>query len=413
MRILQVNKFNYLKGGSEKYFLELAELLTENGHVVAKFAMQNPLNLKDEHDQYFVSQVDFNGGTIWNKLRAAGRIIWSFEAARKFESLIQDFQPEVIHIHNIYHQISPSILRVARKYRVPVVMHLHDYKLVCPNMKMYNSTGICERCKGGGFYHCAAGKCLKNSYAKSLLASLEMYLHHRILKIYQKTIVIFIAPSAFLAKKMIEWGVAEDKIVVLPYFIKTDDYIPNYQPGDYLLFYGRLAREKGILTLLRAYKSLNINALPLKIVGAGAEFAELKAEIEHLGLENKVVLLGPKYGETLKQLVAQSYAVIVPSEWYEVSGLVNLEASLLGKPVIASRIGGITEVVGHQETGLLFPAGNEAKLAESLRLILSDEVLAEELGRAGHRYIMTNFSKKSHLVKILALYKKAIRANQH
>ncbi|MEI8361260.1 MAG: glycosyltransferase family 4 protein [bacterium] len=413
MRILQVNKFNYQKGGSEKYFLELSEALEQQGHEVAKFSMQNPLNFKDKNEKYFVSQVDFNQGSFYDKIRAAFRLFWSFEAAKKFDQLLLDFQPEVVHIHNIYHQLSPSILLKAKKRRIPVIMHLHDYKLLCPNMKMYNQGGVCEQCKGGRYFNCTLKRCLKESYLKSLLASLEMYFHHAILKIYERVITTYIAPSMFVLKKAIEWGVEQDKIVHLPYFIKTVDYEPQYEPGDYLLFYGRLVKEKGVKTLLLAYQTLGHKVPNLKIVGAGPEYKELEQQIKELGLASKVVMTGPKYGETLKQLVANCYAIIVPSEWYEVTGIVNMEASILGKPVLAANIGGIGEVVKNKETGLLFKSGSVKSLSEALGLLLSDEALARQFGEAGHEYIVKNYNKKNHLSKIVSVYKNAIQAEKN
>lgn len=411
MKILQVNKFNYLKGGSEKYFLDLIELLKRDGHQVAKFAMQSPKNLADEHENLFVSEVNFNGGSIWNKLRAAGRIFWSFEAARKFDSLIKEFKPDVIHLHNIYHQLSPSILKVAKKHQVPIVMHLHDYKLLCPNMKMYNSTGICERCRGGKYYNCTAYKCLKDSYLKSLLASLEMYLHHQILKIYERTVDYYIASSEFMADKAIAWGVPAEKLIIQPYFIKTEEYGYDPTPGKYLLYYGRLVKEKGVSTLLRACKELGNDCLPLKIVGDGPELENLKQEIKQLNIGHRVELICPTYGEAMNKLVLDSYAVIVPSEWYEVTGLVNLDAGMMGKPVIASRNGGIQYVIKDQETGLLFYAGSVSSLTESLSRLMKNPKLAEKLGRAAHEYVLANYNGKNHLAGMLGIYQKIINSN--
>lgn len=405
MRILQVNKFNYLKGGADKYFLELTEELKKAGHEVAKFSMDHKDNLIDENQGYFVSNVDFNNGNLWQKLRAAGRIFWSFEAARKFEALIKDFKPEVVHIHNIYHQISPSILRVAKRHGLPIVMHLHDYKLLCPNYKMYNSSGICEKCRGGKYYHCALNRCLKQSLAKSLLASLEMYLHHTFLKIYERSIDQYIAPSEFVRTKAIEWGVPTDKLVTQSYFIRTEEFVPNFEIGKYLLYFGRLSEEKGIKTLVRAYAGLRAANLPLKIVGSGPIYGELKDLIQELGLTENVALTGPKQGEELKKIISGSYAVIVPSEWHEVTGLVNLEAGLCGKPLVVARSGGIPEAVMEPETALTFEPGNEADLVEKLREIVDRPDLARKMGENGHEFVLANFSSKNHIKRLEEVYK--------
>ncbi|KKQ59875.1 MAG: group 1 glycosyl transferase [Parcubacteria group bacterium GW2011_GWE2_38_18] len=174
MRVLLVNKFNYLKGGADKYFIELAETLNQAGVETAKFCMSDEKNLPDKNNKYFLSKIDFNDFKLGDAFKYLGRILFSIEAAKKFESLLNDFKPDIVHIHNIYHQISPSILRVAKRHKLPVVMHLHDFKLLCPNYKMYTQNQVCERCKGGKFFNCTRYRCLKNSYAKSLLATIEM-----------------------------------------------------------------------------------------------------------------------------------------------------------------------------------------------------------------------------------------------
>ncbi len=402
MRIILANKFNHLKGGADKYFLDLADILAGAGMEVAKFSMASPENLADRHERYFVSQVDFNKGNLFQKLKAAGRLLYSFEAARKFERLVADFKPDLVHIHNIYHQISPSILPVAKRHGLPVIMHLHDYKLLCPNYRMFNRQGICEKCKGGKFYHCALDRCLKDSFSKSLLGSLEMYLQHKILKIWDRNIDLYIAPSEFMRAKAIEWGVEPGKIAVLPYFIKTAEFRPGGHGDDYLLFFGRLSPEKGIDTLIEAVEKLP--EVKLKIVGPGPEFQVLKERIGSSGLKDRVELLGPKYGEELKALVRNSLAVVVPSRWYEVSGIVNLEAAALGRPIIASDIGGIGEIVKDGINGLLFKPGDSEDLARKIRLLKT-----VDLPGLGDWAVSERFSPQIHLEKLRSIYERYVR----
>lgn len=402
MRIILANKFNHLKGGADKYFLDLADILAGAGMEVAKFSMASPENLADRHERYFVSQVDFNKGNLFQKLKAAGRLLYSFEAARKFERLVADFKPDLVHIHNIYHQISPSILPVAKRHGLPVIMHLHDYKLLCPNYRMFNRQGICEKCKGGKFYHCALDRCLKDSFSKSLLGSLEMYLQHKILKIWDRNIDLYIAPSEFMRAKAIEWGVEPGKIAVLPYFIKTGEFRPGGHGDDYLLFFGRLSPEKGIDTLIEAVEKLP--EVKLKIVGSGPEFQVLKERIGSSGLKSRVELLGPKYGEELKGLVRNSLAVVVPSRWYEVSGIVNLEAAALGRPIIASDIGGIGEIVKDGINGLLFKPGDSEDLARKIGLLKT-----VDLPGLGDRAVSERFSPQIHLEKLRSIYERYVR----
>ncbi len=415
MKVLQVNKFNHLVGGADKYFLDLAELLPLRGVETAKFCMAHPDNLPDKYAQYFASQADFNDYNIIGGLKNAGRMIYSREAARRFEKVVKVFRPDRVHLHNIYHQLSPSLLPTAKKYGLPVVMHLHDYKYLCPNYKLYNARGVCERCRGGKYYNCARYKCLKDSRSKSALAALEMYIHHRLLRIYEKNVDLFIAPSEFMKNKYLEWGGDPAKITVVPYFIKTDEYEPKFTPGDYFLYYGRLSGEKGVGTLLKAFKCLikNRPEAKLKIIGKGPEFGNLKLEIGNLGLADSVKLLGAKYGEELRQIVAGSLAVIVPSEWYEVSGIVIMEANALGKPVVGANIGGIGENIADNETGMLFTPGQAGELANKMKILMNNPALAEILGKQGRERVVGRNSPKKHLDKIIEIYQMQIQNSKH
>ncbi|KKR20262.1 MAG: group 1 glycosyl transferase [Parcubacteria group bacterium GW2011_GWE2_39_37] len=402
MRVLLVNKFNYLKGGADKYFIELAELLNQGRVETAKFCMAYEKNLPDKDSGYFLKKIDFNDFKFSFIFKYLSRILFSFEAAKKFELLLNDFKPDIVHIHNIYHQISPSILMVAKKHKLPIVMHLHDFKLLCPNYKMYTQDQVCERCKGGKFFNCTKYRCLKNSYVKSLLATIEMYFHHKILRIYEKNIIQFIAPSEFVKNKAIEWGIPAEKISLLPYFIKLDEFTPDFTVGNYWLYFGRLEKEKGIYTLLEAINMVNDGKL--KIVGIGSESENIKKYIIENNLSSKVELLGAKYGQDLKLLIAQARAVIVPSEWYEVSGIVNLEALALGKLVIASNIGGIKEIITDNQTGLLFTPGSVSELAEKMKIAAENDLM--ELAKAGRESVVIKYNDKFHLNKILELYKR-------
>ena len=215
MKILQVNQFYYLRGGAERYFLDLTEALRREGHEVAVFSMQHPKNQATPWSRYFISRISFNEMDLRYALKAPGRVIYSLEAKRKFSQLLDDFQPDVIHIHNIYHHLSPSLLTVAKKRKIPVVMHLHDYKMICPNQSLFTKGAYCERCRDEKFYHCLLNKCLKGSLPGSALATVEMYLHHSVFRIYEKNIDCFIAPSRFMKDTMVRFGQKAEKIRVI------------------------------------------------------------------------------------------------------------------------------------------------------------------------------------------------------
>lgn len=403
MRILQVNKFHYLRGGAEKYFLDMAEKLRQDGHEVAVFSMRHPKNLPSPWEKYFVSRISFNESKLRDKLLAPGRIIYSLEAKRKFRKLVDDFRPEVIHIHNIYHQLSPSILSVARKRNIPVVMHLHDYKLVCPNYQLFVDNKICYRCRKHRYCQAIKHRCFKGSLVQSTLVALEMFLHHRVWKIYEKAVSLYIAPSAFMKDTVVSFGIPAEKVEVLYNFIdRPKTVVENIETQNYLLYYGRLSPEKGIDVLLESLKSM-ANAPILKIVGSGPEMEKLKAMAQSLGLEKSVELLGPKYGADLEKIILGAKAVIIPSIWAENMPFVLLESLALGKVVIASRTGGLPELITQGESGFLFENGNAQDLAE--KILALDNYDLKKIGSAAKEQV-ADLNLENHYGKLLDIYRR-------
>jgi glycosyltransferase involved in cell wall biosynthesis len=406
MKVLMVNKFNYLRGGADKYFLDLSHLLQINGVEVAHFCMHHPQNMPDKHNQYFVSYLNFNKFSWRSALKYFSRMFYSFEAKEKFERLVIDFAPDVIHLHNIYHQLSPSILSVAKKYHIPVVMHLHDYKLVCPNYKMFHHGKICESCSGGKYWRCITHRCFQNSLFKSILVAMEMWLHHKVLKIYEKNVACYIAPSDFMRNKMIANGVLADKLQTIHHFLDTNDLQPQYDVGNYFLYVGRLSEEKGIEQLLQATQM--VRGARLKIVGAGSMSNFVKKEIARLQINDRVEIIGPKYHEELQHIVRDSLAVVVPSIWYEVFGLVALEASALGKAVLAADIGGLPEVVQDKVSGLLFNPFLASDLAAKMQWASTHQIELSAMGRSGRSLVEQNFTPQEHFSKIMGVYKEVM-----
>jgi glycosyltransferase involved in cell wall biosynthesis len=381
MKILQVNKFNYLRGGAERAFLAISEQLEKDGHEVARFCMQHPKNLPSPWSKYFVSRLSFNEGGLKDKLKAPFRIIYSTEARRLFAKLLDDFKPDIIHCHNIYHQLSPSILPEARKRKIPVVMHLWDYKLVCPNYKLFTHNEPCTRCLGGKYGNCLKYRCF-NSFSKSLVATLEMFIHHKLLNIYKANIDRYIAPCQFMKNICTQAKFPENKIDLVYNFYtpEFDREAPQEQCEDYLLYFGRLAKEKGVETLIRAAK---IGKETIKIVGDGPELANLETIVKELKIEDKVKFLGWKHGEDLTNIINHAKAVIIPSVWYENNPFVLSESLIKGKIVIGSAIGGISEIIKDGDNGFIFKPGSPVDLASVIaKLSLTDLNLMSKRARA-------------------------------
>ncbi len=402
MKILLVNKFFYLKGGSERVFLEEADLLKRNGHQVVFFSMFDKRNLSCPQSKYFINHIDYET-PVKNIKQKILKMLYSFEAKEKIEELLNDYQIDIAHLHNIYHQISPSILDVFVKYKIPTVMTLHDYKLVCPSYSMLAHGKPCEECRNGKYFWCLLKKCTKGSYAKSLLNVVEMYLHHEIIHIYDK-IDVFISPSIFLKRKLKEMGFKKE-IVYLPNFVNAKDYLPKYSFNEKIIcYFGRLSEEKGLFTLLNAVKGIDIK---LKIIGDGPIRKDLEERVRKENLEN-VSFLGYKSGYELKEEVRNSMAVVLPSEWYENNPTAVLEAFALGKPLLGGRLGGIPELVKDGKTGLTFEPGNSGDLRSKIESLLENPKQIAEMGKKARKFVEESFNPEKHYIQVIEVYKKLL-----
>lgn len=405
MKIIQINKFNYLRGGAEKYFLELSERLTQDGHQVAKFCMTDRRNLADTWSGYWLSQIDFEQPGLPDKLRAPGRIIYSRAAKKGLAKLIKDFQPDIIHAHNIYHQLSPSVLDAAREAKVPVVMTLHDYKLICPNYQLLNHGQVCQKCLDGNFWHCFQEKCFKDSRSQSFLASLEAVLHQR-WQTYQRGVDLFIAPSQFMADKCQAAGWPNDRLQVL---INPVPELPvgQRQVQDYFLYAGRLSGEKGVDVLLRALEGSNYR---LKIAGRGPEENALRQLVKDLKLSEQVDFLGQQGHQQLASLLDGAIALTVPSIWYENMPLNILEALGRGCPVVASRIGGIPEIINHQVNGWLVEPGNSSSWTKALdQAVQADAIRFSQQAKES----VEKYGWNKHFSAIEAIYQQILQNRSH
>lgn len=402
MKILLVNKFLFPKGGDAVSTLETGRLLEARGHEVVFWGMKHPANPPYPYEQYFVDYVDYDAPAgLKKKIKVALDILYSREAAVKFGQLLDQVKPDIAHLNNFAHQISPSILPQLKQRGIPAVMTLRDYKIVCPAYSLFVRGRPCQRCENGRYFQCFLNKCVKDSYAKSFLNSLEMYLHHRLWRLYG-LVDVYISPSRFLKDKAHEMGFNKE-IIHLPNFVASDKFIPSYEPGHNLCYLGRLSREKGLDTLIEAMKGLD---LQLKIIGTGPRLKSLEAKIARDNIRN-IDFLGHLTGDGLKREISNCLAVVVPSEWYENFSRVILEAFASGKPIIGSRIGGIPEMVRDRITGLLFEPGQAAALAEKINLLAANRPLARQMGIRARKLVEAEFNPSGHYDKLMKIYLQA------
>lgn len=420
MNILHINKFHYLRGGAESVYLNTARLLEAHGHHSVFFSMHHPQNLPCETSDYFMPYVelDTHDNSMIPQLKTAGRILYSFKAKKLLSQLLDKHPVDIAHLHNIWHHISPSILYELKKRRIPVVMTIHDYKMVCASYHLQAQGKPCEDCHGRKYFMVIKKRCVKESLPKSVLCTIEMYLHHKVLDIYNNANV-FISPSRFLKDKLLEMGFTK-KILHLPNCVdigKFSGFDKDANNGmdeqeNSIVYFGRLSPEKGLLTLIEAAKLLyhenkDSRNIKIEIIGEGSMREELQEKVKKENINN-VRFFGYKQGESLYREIKKSVAAILPSEWYENNPMAVIEAFAMGKPVIGSRIGGIPELVKDTETGLTFDPGNAEDLSKKIKALLADSLSLTKMGENARRFVEIELNPEKHYRKLMEIYERLL-----
>lgn len=368
MNVLIINKFLHPNGGSETYIFKLGQQLTEMGHQVQYFGMEHEGRCVGNRVESYTTDMDFHGGSKLAKLTYPLKTIYSREARKKLRLVLEDFKPDVCHINNFNYQLTPSILleiaawRKKAKKKCPIIYTAHDMQLVCPNHLCVNpNTGkICEKCLGGHYLNCLKGKCIHGSTAKSAVGMMEA-VYWKMRGTY-KLIDTVICCSAFLKSKLDTYPVLRNKTIALHNFV---DDIPWQAPEkqDYVLFFGRYSHEKGIATLLQVCKELP--DIPFVFAGSGP----LEDEVNALpNITNK----GFCTGDTLRNIIRGARFTVIPSECNENCPFTVMESQQLGTPVLGAKIGGIPELLQQDQTGWLFPSGDQAALKAAVSALWND-----------------------------------------
>ena len=402
MKVLLANKFFYDHGGPETVLFATRDLLSGAGHDVVDFSMTDPRNRPSPYGEYFGPNVDLQSvKPTPASLRTAVRFIDSSAAARNMRRLLRDHRPDIAHLHSINHQLTPSIIRVLRDEGVPVVMTLHDYKLVCPAYTLLAGGRICESCSGGRFHRAVTSNC--RGRARSALLAAESYVQHRFRRSYDG-VSLFLSPSRFLADKFREMGF-KHRIEVLPNpatGVPVQDSPPR---GDHFLFVGRAVPEKGLRTLCAAAQRSGVY---VKIVGDGPQLSELRRDF---GREGHIQLLGRVDPARTQAMMREAVAVLVPSEWYENQPMVILEAFAQATPVIATGLGGNPELVRAGDTGLLHAPGDVADLATKLTWARDHRPEMTAMGDRA-RAFAAQFAPEVFLERLTAVYKRVLAEAQ-
>jgi len=405
MRILYCNKYNYPFSGTEVYLFEMMDLMRSRGHETALFSMADPRGDPTQYDRHFVPHIDFKGqkkflGKAW----LAAHALYSRSARQRMRAMIQEFRPDVAHVRNIYHHLSPSILWELKVQNVPVVYHINDFKLLCPSYNLVSRGKVCEDCKGGSFWHALRSRCYPGLGARATLTA-EAYIHQW-LGTYRQCVDLFLAPSQFVRDKFVEHGWEAGKFAVLPHSQKLRSSTePNSSTGNSILYFGRLSPEKGVADLIRSMA--RVPHLWLIIAGDGPQRKELEELATSLNVRN-VEFAGHVSGDKLSNLIAQSRFTILPSRAYETLGKSILESYAEGRPVVASDMGSRRELIHGGKTGVLYPTGDVQQLAKVIEWLNSKPEMIREMGLAGWRLVRERHSPEGHYQKLMTLYEQTV-----
>lgn len=384
MKILLANKFYYRRGGDCIYTLNLEQLLKEKGHEVAIFSMDYPNNLDSKWKAYFPKNM--------SKLMAFTRPFGSNEVKRKFNALLNDFKPDIVHLNNIHTHLSPIIAELAHKKGIKVIWTLHDYKLLCPRYDcLKGGEEVCEICFNGNKLPCKTNKCMKGSKLASLIGYKEAITWNK--ERLEACTDLFICPSSFMAKKMAQGGFKPNKLIPLCNFIDiVKCQKENYKKEDYYCFIGRLSHEKGVKTLIKA-----ANKLPykLKVIGGGPLAEELKS------VTNKnIEFVGFKQWNEIKEIVGKARFSVIPSEWYENNPLSVIEAQCLGTPVLGARIGGIPELIKEGINGMCFESKNTEDLKNKIQTMFEINFQYEGIAKAAQE----QYNSETYYINLMKIY---------
>jgi glycosyltransferase involved in cell wall biosynthesis len=394
VKVLYANKYFFRNGGSEAVMFDNMAYMESVGVEVVHFSMSDPRNLPSPNASSFVTQKDYRSPSIKIALQSAIGFVHSREAVRKISDLIRAERPDILHCHNIYHQLTPSIISAAASLHIPVVLSLHDFKTICPIYTQFRDGAPCTKCAPTRFENVLKHKCGNYSFAKRLMLWSEARYHQAVGS--YRHVDRFIAPSRFL-RDAVSARFPADRIALIPNGIDLTKLDVASGDRGYVLYSGRITAEKGVETLLRAHAE-DGGAWRLILAGTGPQLDEFRRRY------STADFVGFASDEVLGRLIDGAAVVVAPSEMQENCPMSILEAMAHGKALVASRVGGIPELVRHGLNGFLFEVGDQGALLERIHLLLSDSQLRRRLGFAGRKIVEKDYSSAAHGSALLSLY---------
>lgn len=405
MKIVLVNYRYFVSGGPERYMFNIKNVLENYGHTVIPFSIKNSRNEPSEYENFFLDSVDdvyFAQSKKSLKLifKSFFRMVYSFEAKKKFKALLKQEHPDLIYIIQYHNKISPSVIDVARSIKIPVIHRISDFQYMCPNALFYNDKkGVCEDCLNHKVTSCIKYKCVLNSRVYSLIKTLAKCLHD-ILNVKDK-IDAFVVPSSFTLQKLKQYGIAQSKLYHIPTFFNITENNPNVTYEPFFLYVGRIEKQKGLMTLVKSFVDTDYN---LKIIGFSSDGYEDDIKAFLKGKKHNIEFLGKMDFEQIKEYLKSCLCTIVPSEWYDNFPNSILESFAYKKAVIATDFGSLTELVKNNDTGLTFKYADFCCLKEKLKYMLNNRTECIKMGENAFEILKKSYSPEVHynsLIKIM------------
>ncbi|PYX74632.1 MAG: glycosyl transferase family 1 [Acidobacteria bacterium] len=392
MKILLVHNSYQQHGGEDTVVEQERQLLERAGHGVAVYQRSN-------HEIQDCSAV--------GRLQLPGRAVWATDSRRQIAELISRHRPDVIHVHNTFVVVSPSIYSACQEAQIPVVQTLHNYRLLCPAATFFRNGKVCEECVDHSLWRGIRYGCYRDSRLETATVALMLAIHrHR--GTWTQDVNCYIALTEFVRRKFVDGGLPEDKIFVKPNFVHPDPGADQEDHGraGYALFVGRLSPEKGVRTLLAAWQRLH-SRIPLLIVGDGPQRAELEAQAEHLGLSGVQFRGFLPRAQTLAAIKGASFLVF-PSGWYEHFPVTIAEAFACSTPIICSGLGAMQEIVEDRHTGLHFTPGDADDLAVKVEWAWNHPEQVWAMGKEARREYEVKYTADQNYQILMRIYRRAI-----
>ena len=425
MKIVLVNYRYFFSGGPERYLFNIKELLENKGHEVIPFSIKSSRNVPvivngkerpELEEKYFLDIVDdevyFAQSAKKKKslrliLKFFTRMFYSMEAKRKMRQLIKDERPDLVYIIQMHNKISPSIVDAAKEMKIPVVHRISDFQYMCPNALFYNDRiGVCEECLKGNRMACVKNKCVLNSSVYSGIKVMAKWLHD-VMKIH-KRIDAFVVPSEFTYKKLHEYGIPYEKLNHIPTFFNLKEMNPQVTYEPFVLYVGRLEKQKGLMTLVKAFKD---SPYQLNIIGFSNDGYE--KELKAYAGENKnIEFLGRMDFEQIASYLKSCLCIVVPSEWYDNSPNSLIESYAFKKAVIATDFGSLQYMVSNAETGLKFKYADAKDLITKVQYMFKHQEEAKKMGENGYKLIETVYSPEAHYQQLVGVFNKVLKLTE-